>query len=76
MKAFILINLNQCNEINSLEEIKELEEVKAAYLIFGEWDILAEVELDDAEQIGTFVLEKLRSRPDIRLTSTLIVASR
>lgn len=76
MKAFVLISLNQADERKFLEEIKELEEVTNAYILFGEWDVLAEIELNDAEELGTFVMEKIRSREDVRLTSSLIVAGR
>jgi len=76
MKAFVLISLVQCDEHRVLEELKELEEIKNAYILFGEWDILAEVELEDAEELGTFVINKIRSRDDVKLTSSLIVAGR
>jgi len=76
MKAFVLISLLQCDEQKVLEELKELEEIKKAFILFGEWDILAEVELNDAEQLGTFVMDKIRSREDVKLTSSLIVAGR
>lgn len=76
MKAFVLIGLSQCDERQVLDELKELEEVKNAYIIFGEWDILAEIEIMGAEEVGSFVIEKIRSREDVRLTSSLIVAGR
>jgi len=76
MKAFVLISLSTCDERVVLDELKELEEVINAYILFGEWDILAEIELDNAEQLGSFVMEKIRSRKDVRLTSSLIVAGR
>ncbi len=76
MKAFVLISLNQCEEKNFLEELKDLEEVKRAYVLFGEWDILAEIELKEAEHLGAFVMDKIRSREDVKLTSSLIVAGK
>ena len=76
MRSFVLISLNQCDEQQVLDELKELEEVKNAFILFGEWDILAEIELQEAEHLGTFVMDKLRSREDVKLTSSLIVAGR
>ncbi|MFH1682561.1 MAG: Lrp/AsnC ligand binding domain-containing protein [Candidatus Woesearchaeota archaeon] len=76
MKSFVLISLNQCDEQVVLDELKEIEEVRQAYILFGEWDILAEVELDEPERLGTFVMEKIRSREDVKLTSSMIVAGR
>lgn len=76
MKAFVLISLKEGNERELLEDLKELKEVKNAYILFGEWDLIAEVELRSAEELGSFVMEKIRSREDVRLTSSLIVAGK
>ena len=76
MKAFVLISLKEGNERELLEDLKELKEVKNAYILFGEWDVIAEVELRSAEELGSFVMEKIRSREDVRLTSSLIVAGK
>ncbi len=74
MKAFVLISLKEGNEQTLSEELKDFPEVTNTHILFGEWDILAEIELDSAEMLGTFVMEKLRNREDVRLTSSLIVA--
>ncbi len=74
MKAFVLVSLSEGNEQKLLDDLKESPEIKNAYILFGEWDILAEIELESAEGLGAFVMEKLRSREDVRLTSSLIVA--
>jgi DNA-binding Lrp family transcriptional regulator len=74
MKAFVLVSLKEGNEQTLSEELKDFPEVVNAHILFGEWDILAEVELASAEQLGAFVMEKLRNREDVRLTSSLIVA--
>ena len=74
MKAFVLISLSDGTEQDVLDKLKEYEEVKNAYILFGEWDILVELGLSSAEQLGAFVMEKIRSREDVKLTSSLIVA--
>jgi DNA-binding Lrp family transcriptional regulator len=74
MKAFVLISLSDGTEQDVLDKLKEYEEVKNAYILFGEWDILVEIGLSSAEQLGAFVMEKIRSREDVKLTSSLIVA--
>ena len=76
MKAFILISLLERTERNVLSELKMYPEVKNAYILFGEWDILAEVEISSSEALGTFVMDHIRTRNDVRLTSSLIVAAR
>ena len=74
MKAFILISLNGSNVRKFINEIKSYPEVRNAHFIFGEWDIIAEVEMANSEELYSFVIDKLRARPDVKLTSSLIVA--
>ncbi len=76
MKAFVLISLLERTERNVLSELKSYPEVKNAYILFGEWDIVAEIEVSNPEELGTFVINNIRSRNDVRLTSSLIVAAK
>lgn len=76
MKAFVLISLKECDERNFLEELKKHPEVKHAYVLFGEWDIIAELEMDHAEGLGSFIMENIRSKDCVKLTSSLVVASK
>lgn len=76
MKAFVLISLLERTERNVLSELKSYLEVKNAYILFGEWDIIAEIEVSNPEELGTFVINNIRSRNDVRLTSSLIVAAK
>lgn len=74
MKSFVLISLKEGNERRTLKELQSYRQVVNACLLFGEWDIIAEIDIPNAEELATFVLDKVRSRPDVRLTSSLIVA--
>ena len=74
MKAFVLVALNGNHEREILERLKAMKEVKRAFILFGEWDLLAEVELQNAEALGAFVMDKIRSDNQVKLTSSLIVA--
>ena len=76
MKAFILVSLLERTERNVLSELKTYPEVKNAYILFGEWDLVAEIEVSNPEELGTFVINNIRSRSDVRLTSSLIVAGK
>lgn len=76
MKAFILVSLLERTERNVLSELKTYPEVKNVYILFGEWDLVAEIEVSNPEELGTFVINHIRSRSDVRLTSSLIVAGK
>ena len=73
MKAFVQVATTG-NEARLYEELKSLPEVKEVHMLFGEWDFLALVEIESAEQLAAFVVDKIRSIPSVRLTSTMICA--
>ncbi|MBI4983291.1 Lrp/AsnC ligand binding domain-containing protein [Candidatus Woesearchaeota archaeon] len=76
MKSFVLIAMKEGGERELLQELSGFPEVEDVHILFGEWDILAEVNVSSAEELGTFIMDKVRSRGDVRLTSSLIVAGR
>ena len=76
MKAFVLVSLKNGNEKEVLKEVKKLPSVKNAFILFGAWDLLLETESSSSEELGTFVMDQLRAHPNVRLTSSLIVAGK
>lgn len=48
--------------------------MRDVHILFGEWDLIVEVEAKNQQRVSEFVIEELRSNDDIALTSTLIVA--
>ncbi|MBD3209175.1 Lrp/AsnC ligand binding domain-containing protein [Candidatus Woesearchaeota archaeon] len=74
MHAYVLIGLQDCDEQQVLEELNGYEEVEEAHILFGEWDLIAKLDIESPEAAGTFVMEHIRKLPDVKLTSTLIVA--
>jgi DNA-binding Lrp family transcriptional regulator len=74
MQAFVQINTDTANTKEICEELGALSEVKQLFMLFGEWDVLALVEIESAESLGSFVIDKVRALPGIRATSTQIVA--
>ncbi len=75
MLAFVLVGLKHTDEREALEDLKALPEVKEAFVLFGEWDLLLKIETKSPEDLGTFVMDKIRSRSDVKLTSSMIVAA-
>lgn len=76
MKAFVLVSLAGNHEREMLEKMRSVPEVQNAYLVFGEWDIVAEVETENPEALATFIIDHVRSDPGVKLTSSLVVASK
>ncbi|MBI5332746.1 MAG: Lrp/AsnC family transcriptional regulator [Candidatus Aenigmarchaeota archaeon] len=74
MRAFILISLREPKEKDILKKLNSMKEVVRTIVLFGEWDMMAEVDVENTDKLGNFVIEKVRSIPEINLTSTLIAA--
>jgi len=72
--AYVLVTLQSGSEKNVLEKIAKFEEVKEVDLIYGEYDIIAKVQVDEMSQLDEFLTDKLRVLPDVYLTTTMIVA--
>ncbi|MBW3004915.1 Lrp/AsnC ligand binding domain-containing protein [Candidatus Woesearchaeota archaeon] len=74
MNAYVQIALEEAKEVDIYNALKALPEVQEVHILFGEWDIIAKLELDAPEALGTFVMDKVRSLPGVKLTSTMIIA--
>ena len=74
MLAYVLIALKEGKEEVVLDKLSSMKEVKDSHILFGEWDIIAKIESSSPEALADFVMKNIRSMPEVRLTSTLIVA--
>ena len=74
MYAYVLVALDDSGVEDLVDEFRDMEEVVEAHILFGEWDLILKVNSLDPEGVARFVLEKVRVKDEVRLTSTLIVA--
>ncbi len=74
MYAYILISIKEGAEKEILSKLMEEKEVEEGHVIFGEWDLIIKIKTESPEKAATFIMEKIRTMPEIKLTSTLIVA--
>ncbi|MBW2973673.1 Lrp/AsnC ligand binding domain-containing protein [Candidatus Woesearchaeota archaeon] len=74
MHAYVQVALDDAKESEIYETLKGYPEVQEVHILFGEWDIIAKLELTAPEALGTFVMDKIRSIPGVKLTSTMIIA--
>jgi len=74
MISYVLIRVDPGVEREVLEAILDLDEVEEAEHIYGEWDIVAKINIEDLEKLSEFILLTIRSLKGVRQTSTLIVA--
>ncbi len=72
--AFVLVIADIGAEKRIVEELSDLDFVEEADILYGEYDIIAKVKIDEVSKLSDFVLEKIRSIQGVKRSSTLIVA--
>jgi DNA-binding Lrp family transcriptional regulator len=70
--AFVLINTDVAAEEEVLEELKKIPEIVQVNLVYGVYDIIAQVESDTLDNLKKGVTESLRGIKKIRSTMTMI----
>lgn len=73
--AYILITSKSGAEKNVAEALMLQDGIEEADVLYGEYDIIAKVKVEDVSQLSDFIMEKVRSIDGVQRTSTLIVAS-
>jgi len=73
--AYILITTKSGSEKEVLAALKKSENVTDAQIVYGEYDLVVKVEVDDITKLNEFLLESVRTINGIEKTSTVIVAS-
>lgn len=70
--AFLLLNMEigYCKDI--LVKLKSHKEIKYVFSLYGAYDVLVKVECDTTEAIKDFIIEKIRTLPDIRSSLTML----
>ncbi len=70
--AYVLIITDVGVEMDVLEQIKAIEGVEEAYLVYGNYDIIAKVTSKDVNDLKKRVIGQFRTIQKIRNTMTLI----
>lgn len=74
IKAYVVLKISTGAEREVCKKIVDYVEVMEASIIYGEYDILAKVVVEDLESLEIFLSESIRNIPSIILTSTMIIA--
>ena len=72
--AYILVTLKSGAERDVCERVSSFEEVIQVDELYGEYDAIVKVRIEDLSRLDKFLTDKLRALPDIFLTTTMIVA--
>ena len=74
-KGFVLLNCDLGAEELILEELKKIPNVSQAYITFGAYDVIAEINADSQEAFDETVSLKIRRLTRIVSTMTLNVVN-
>ncbi|RLE77005.1 MAG: Lrp/AsnC family transcriptional regulator [Thermoprotei archaeon] len=69
--AYVILVVGVGQEHRILEEVKKLSEVKDAHIVYGEYDIIARVEVDSIKKLEN-VIKTIRSIKGVLRSITLI----
>ena len=75
ISAFLLIQTEVGSERNVYGRLSQIEEVDFLYELFGEWDIIAKVDVESVEALDGFISDNVRTINGVKLTSTVIISS-
>lgn len=74
--AYILVSFARSSGLDQrevAEEIARLPQVQEVHIITGDWDILVKVRVRDVEDLGGFILDRIRKIRGVEKTYTSVV---
>ena len=69
--GFVLIKVMPRMESSVYEKLVKLSEVEELYPLFGEYDLIAKINVKDFEELSDVVVNKIRSIDGVIETKTL-----
>lgn len=72
IKAYCMISVKPGQDDAVVERLVKDDRVKKASVVYGEYDIVTELETNDMNDLQDFLMKKIRKITSIRKTSTMI----
>jgi DNA-binding Lrp family transcriptional regulator len=72
--AYVLFKVSSGTEREVAQKLIEFDEVRQADIVFGEYDVVAKMLTTDLDALEGFVSEKVRTVPNVLVTSTMIIS--
>ena len=72
--AYVLFKVASGTEREVAQKMIEFSEVLQADVVFGEYDVIARITTTDLEKLQDFVSDKVRTVPNVLVTSTMIIS--
>jgi DNA-binding Lrp family transcriptional regulator len=72
--AYVLFKVNSGTEREVCQKLSSFPEVLEADILFGEYDVIAILSIENLEKLEDFISEKIRAVPNVLVTSTMIIS--
>jgi len=72
--AYVLFKVASGTEREVAQKMTEFDEVMQIDIVFGEYDVVARMATDDLNELEEFVSKKVRTVPNVLVTSTMIIS--
>jgi len=69
--GFVLINVAPAHEHEVYNKLSKIPQIIELHPLFGEYDLIAKIEADNFEELGTIIVNKIRSITGVLDTKTL-----
>ncbi|TLZ44095.1 MAG: Lrp/AsnC family transcriptional regulator [Methanobacteriota archaeon] len=69
--GFVLVDIEPSHEKEVYDTLMKIGQIVELYPLFGEYDLIAKVEADTYDAIGSIVVSKIRSIKGVKATKTL-----
>jgi len=70
-KAYVLIGCELGSENDIVAKLSKMDKVKDARIVYGDYDIVVEVETETEAQMDSIITKKIRKLDKVRSTMTL-----
>ncbi|HIK01616.1 TPA: Lrp/AsnC ligand binding domain-containing protein [archaeon] len=70
--AFILATTKTGKEREVLNDLKEIGEIKEVHNVYGDYDVFIKAESSSLDNLNEFLVRRIRSVPNIMMTTTMI----
>lgn len=74
IQAYVLFKVSSGTEREVCQEIIGFDEVLTAAIVYGEYDVIAKISVQDMQALEGFLSVKMRKVPSVLVTSTMIIA--
>jgi DNA-binding Lrp family transcriptional regulator len=69
--GFVLINVAPAHEHDVYNKLSKIPQIVELHPLFGEYDLIAKIDAKDFEELGTIIVNKIRSIAGVLDTKTL-----